>query len=98
MDEILRFLVMHCSFLWAREYTIARSGYGADLSSAYIDVVSRSKTIKLNFILERGQLFLDVYGLLAAFGKDRYPLDILRAIMTGEPYLGDVVSDAHITF
>jgi Xaa-Pro aminopeptidase len=98
MDEILRLLVERCSFLWARQYTIARSGYGINVSDAYIDIESRHKKIKLEFIRERGQLSLDVYGLLGGFGKDRYPIDILRTMVMGEPYLGDTLSDAHVTF
>jgi hypothetical protein len=98
MDEILTYLVNYCSFLWARAYTIARSGYGSDIDNAYVDVVSRSKTMKLEFIWEHGRLYLDVHGLLKAFGRDRYPIDILRAIVLDEPYLGDILSGAHIGF
>ena len=84
MAEILEFLVRYCSFLWTSgRYRIAESqiapSFGGD---AYL--VISSESLRLRFVRDRGQLFLDFQEGDAVPKGDWYSIDLVRRLITGE--------------
>jgi hypothetical protein len=82
MNEILTFLIRSCSHLWTLGYRFTDSGAAASFGGdAY--VVIESGSLRMRFVRDRGQLFLD-FQEPAATGKDVwYSIDLVRHLLTG---------------
>lgn len=84
MQEILEFIVAHCSFLWASgQYRIVESqvtrSFGGD---AYL--VISSNGLRLRFVRDRSQLFLDFQEGSPGPKDEWYSIDLVRRLITGE--------------
>lgn len=83
MSEILAFLLRHCSFLWETGYRFTDSlwtpSFGGD---SY--VILESSSLRMRFLRERGQLFLEVQEPGAGENAQWYSIDIVRRLLTGE--------------
>lgn len=82
MAEILDFIVRFCSFLWLEaRYRIVDSEvtlhFGGD---AWLIVAS--ETLRLMFVRDRGQLFLD-FQSPASPSRDWYSVDLVYRLLTG---------------
>lgn len=83
MAEILDFIVRSCSFLWlAARYRVVDSevtlNFGGD---AWLIVASQ--TLRLMFVRDRGQLFLD-FQSPASPGRDWYSVDLVYRLLSGD--------------
>ena len=84
MTQILQFLVAHCSFLWAGARfrivdSLVATSQGGD---AWLLVASDD--VRLRFVRDRGQLFLDVQGT-AQDDDAWFSLDLLWRLILHEP-------------
>jgi hypothetical protein len=84
VNEILHFLIGYCSLLWDQgRYRIADSGtttsFGGD---AY--VIIESASLRMRFVRDRGQLFLDFQETVANERDPWYSVDLVRHLLTGE--------------
>jgi len=83
MADILDFIVRFCSFLWLEaRYRIVDSGvtlsFGGD---AWLIVASES--LRLMFVRDRGQLFLDFQGPTSP-SREWYSVDVVYRLLTGD--------------
>lgn len=102
MDEILTFLVCHCSFLY-KDYGFrfvdseVTKHFGGD---AY--VIMASGDLRLSFISDRGQLFLD-FQCVAPLKKGQvdkswYSIDLVRQLITAEEGYRSILDEENAKF
>lgn len=83
MTEILMFLAQHCSFLYERyEFrfvdSMVSSSFGGD---AY--VVLQSSDVRIRFVKDRGQFFLDLQSVGDPRKDKWYSFDLIRQLLIG---------------
>lgn len=84
MDQILTFLLQHCQFLFTEcgcrfaDSHVSKS-FGGD---AWL--ILSAKNVRLRFVSDRGQLFLDFQTVGDQGDKSWYSCDIVRQLVTGE--------------
>jgi hypothetical protein len=84
MIEILRYIIEHCAFL------LAPGGYRFIDSRVYDSfggdayLILSSDSLKLRFVRDRAQLFLDLQGPNGSAEEDWYSIDIVQRYFTGE--------------
>ena len=84
MNEILKFLMKYCSFLYETNRfkfvdSLVSSSFGGDSL-----LVLASDTLRLRFVRDRGQLFLDVQSAHQKDKKRWYSIDLVWRLITGE--------------
>ena len=84
MKDILQFLMAYCSFLYENnrfKFVDSRvaSSFGGD---AFL--VLASDSLKIRFVRDRGQLFLDFQSLQHGKEADWFSIDVLHRLVTGE--------------
>lgn len=84
MNEILAFLIKYCSYLWAQgRYRFVDSGAAASFGGdAYVTIESDS--LRMRFVRDRGQIFLDFQECGAAPKDVWYSIDLVRRLLTGQ--------------
>jgi hypothetical protein len=98
VNEILRYLVDYMAFIWGtHRYRISDSqvfeSFGGD---AWLDI--SSDAVRLRFINDRGQLFLDVQPVSAG-DREWYSIDVVRRHLTGQvPASGALLDADHGAF
>lgn len=82
MNEILTYMLRYCSFLWVEGgYRFADSNTTSSFGNAY--VVVSSPTLRMRFVRDRGQLFLDFQEAYASEKSPWYSIDLVRRLLTG---------------
>lgn len=97
MDQILTFILSHCSFLY-NEYSFRfmdskiSDSFGGD---AYLDL--GSETIIMRLTRDRGQLFLE---FRSAYEKKQnwYSIDLIRKLITGEKEYHSIMDEENAKF
>lgn len=84
MIRILQYLLGHCAFLLTSpDYRFVDSrvaeSFGDD---AYLVLESRS--LRMRFVCDRGQLFLDFQSTSHSGDKDWFSVDVVRRLLEGE--------------
>lgn len=85
MDEILEFLLRHCSFLYKDKgcrFVDSRSSksFGGD---AFL--ILASDKVRFRFVRDRGQLFADFQEPTSSADDEWFSIDIVRKQLTSEP-------------
>lgn len=98
MNEILSFILQHCSFLWSDgRYRFTDSGaaqsFGGD---AY--VVISSDRLRMRFVRDRGQIFLDLQEVGAGEKGEWFSLDLVRRLLTDQRQDSAVMNDDYVRF
>jgi hypothetical protein len=82
MEEILRYLMKHCSFLYApNQFRFDDSGSSESFENAFL--VLEHEDLRLKFVKDRGQLFLDFQPTSSKRKKDWFSIDIVKQMVTG---------------
>lgn len=84
MNDILEFLMKYCSFLYETNRfkfadSLVSSSFGGDSV-----LVLTSDTLRLRFVRDRGQLFLDVQSVHQKNKKHWYSIDLIWRLITGQ--------------
>lgn len=100
MDEILQFLITHCSFLY-REYGLKfvdSEASGAFGGNAYL--VLASDDLYVRMIRDRGQFLLDFQSRLKLKRKPRwwYTVDLVRQLVTREEGYSSTLDHQNVEF
>ena len=98
MNEILRFLLTHCSFLYeTNRFKFVDSevapGFGGD---AFL--VLASEVLRLRFVRDRGQLLLGFQSIHERSEMDWYSVELIQQLLTGDKPRSAVLSDAYAMF
>lgn len=97
MNEILEHLVRHWSFLWgAARFRIVDSDVSGSFGDAYL-VVS-SAALRLRFVRDRGQLFLDLQPASARRTAEWYSVDLVYRMLTGRRMRSAELNEEYVTF
>jgi hypothetical protein len=98
VNEILRYLVDYMAFIWGtHRYRISDSRVFESFGDAWLDI--SSDAVRLRFMRDRGQLFLDVQPVSAAGDRERYSIDVVRRHLTGQvPASGALLDADHGAF
>ncbi len=98
MTEILEFLVRYCAFLWSKgRYRITESEAAASFGGDAYLIVSSDK-LRMRFVRDRGQLFLDFQEFAAAGKEDWYSIDLLYRIVMGERRESSILNEEYAAF
>ncbi len=82
MEEIHQYLMKHCSFLYLpNQFRFVESDSSESLGNAFL--VLEHKDLRLKFIKDRGQLFLDFQPTSSNRKKDWFSIDIVKQLVTG---------------
>lgn len=95
MDEILTFLMLHCSFLYKKlGFRFIDSLYSPEsFGNAYLDLAT--KDMKVRFTLDRNQLLFDFQPKGV---KEWYSVDIVRNLITNELVFHGIMDQENAEF
>jgi hypothetical protein len=82
MEEILQYLMKNCSFLYSpNQFRFVDSDSSESFGNAFM--VLEHKDLRLKFIKDRGQLFLDFQPTSSTRKLDWFSIDIVMQLVTG---------------
>lgn len=80
MEEILKYIKKHCSFLYSpHKFQIVESESSDSFGDAL--VILEDEDLRLQFVKDRGQLFLDFQPI--SNKKEWFSIDIVKQLVTG---------------
>ncbi len=83
MNEILEFLVKYCSFLYeTNRFKFVDSLVSSSFGNALL--VLASDTLRLRFVRDRSQLFLDFQSIQQKGKMHWHSIDVVRQLITGK--------------
>lgn len=99
MNEILKFLIEFCSFLYERDgFRFIDSAVSKSFGNAAI--ILGTSDLNIRFTRERGQLFADFksnhYGKINAYSW--YSIDVVRQLITGENQYYSIMNEDNAIF
>ncbi len=98
MDEILKFILSYCSFLYQKyKFKFIDSEVSDSFGNAFLTLTS--ETISIRFIRERGQLVLDFQSnLLKKNYASWYSFEIVRQFITNEKEYYSIMNEDNAKF
>ncbi|MFX0023527.1 MAG: hypothetical protein ACFE9S_14470 [Candidatus Hermodarchaeota archaeon] len=82
IEEIQHYLMKHCPFLFSpNQFRIVDSDSSESFGNAFL--VLEHKNLRLKFIKDKGQLFLDFQPMSSNRKKDWFSIDIVMQLVTG---------------
>jgi hypothetical protein len=84
MNQILRFLITYCSFLYRPDGFRFVDSYTASSFGGDAFVVLASDQLRLRFVRDRGQLFLDFQGSSQQDKNNWFSIDVVQQLVVGE--------------
>ena len=97
MDEILAFLVEYCANLYNKHgFRFVDSEVAPSFGNAAI--LLRNRNLEVQFIRDKGQLFLDFKSICEGQKVRWYSLDLVRQMVTGETFYHSMLDDANGRF
>jgi hypothetical protein len=83
MEEILRYLMKHCSFLYSpNQFRFVDSGSSESFGNAFL--VLEHEELRLQFVKDRDQIFLDFQPTRKKHKSEWFSIDIVKQMVTGE--------------
>jgi len=83
MEEILRYLMKYCSFLYSpNRFRFVDSGSSDSFGNAFL--VLEHEELRLQFVKDRGQIFLDFQHTSKNHKDDWFSIDIVKQMVTGK--------------
>jgi hypothetical protein len=99
MNEILKFLIKHCSFLYEK-YGFRFIDSAISESSKDASVILGAPDVNIRFCMERGQLLVEFQS--NHFGRKNvyswYSIDVLRQLVTGEKECNALMDEENTNF
>jgi len=98
VDRILEILLKHLSFLYNEcGFNFVESKVGKTFGSdAYL--ILSSDTLRLRFVSDRAQLFLDFQSIKCDKENDWHSMDVVKELLTNDVPSSSVLSDEYINF
>ena len=97
MDEILNFIFQYCcGFIKKYGFKVTTACISESFGDAAI--VVENDNLKLVFIRDRGQLFLDFHSKFDKKKKNPYSIDLVRQLVTGEETRYSLLDDNNGVF
>jgi hypothetical protein len=98
VNDLLDHLVKYWSFLWvsARHRitgSLVSTSFGGD---AYLTVASDA--LRLRFVRDRGQLFLDLQAAWAETTAEWYSVDLVSRLVTGQRQASGELNEEYVAF
>lgn len=100
MHQILSFIVEHMRFLWeGAKYQIAESKVATSFGGDAFLIIE-SEALRLRFVSDRSQLFLDVRpnGFKTSSTYDWYSIDLVRGAVSGSHEVSSILDESYATF
>ncbi len=98
MNEILQFLIAHCSFLYeSGRFKFVDSGTSTSFGGSGF-LVLESDAIRLRFLRDRGQLLLDFQPGSRRGEHDWHSVDVVRKLVTGDPAVSGLLNEENAAF
>jgi hypothetical protein len=98
IQEILEFMARYCGFLWTgARYRIVGSELSTSFGGDAVLTVA-SDALRMRFVRDRGQLFLDVQRPDATATGAWYSTDLICRIITGKRQETAILDSASIDF
>lgn len=83
MEDILQYLMKHCSFLYSPNlFRFVDSGSSESFGDAFL--VLEHEELRLQFVKDRGQIFLDFQSTSKKQKDEWFSIDIVKQMVTGE--------------
>lgn len=83
MEDILQYLMKHCSFLYSpNRFRFVDSGSSESFGNAFL--VLEHEDLRLRFVKDRGQIFLDFQPTSKKQKGEWFSIDIVKQMVTGE--------------
>ena len=83
MEDILQYLMKHCSFLYSPNlFRFVDSGSSESFGNAFL--VLEHEDLRLQFVKDRGQIFLDFQSTSKKQKEEWFSIDIVKQMVTGE--------------
>jgi hypothetical protein len=83
MEEILRYIMRYCPFLYApNQFRFVDSGSSESFGNAFL--VLEHGNLRLQFIRDRGQIFLDFQPTSKKNKSEWYSIDIVKQMVKGK--------------
>jgi len=83
MEEILRYLMKYCSFLYSpNQFRFVDSHSSESFGNALL--VLEHEDLRVQFVRDRGQIFLDFQPTSKKSKRDWYSIDIVKQLVTGK--------------
>ena len=80
MDEILRYLKKHCSFLYSpNQFRIVDSGSSESFGNEFL--VLEHEEMQMKFVNDRDQIFLDFQPTIKKRKNDWFSIDIVKQMI-----------------
>ena len=98
MTQILAFIAAHMGFLWeeARYHITGSETTTSNGGDAYLLV--ESSTLRLRFVQDRRQLFLDFQPCKPAPSREWFSVDLIRRMFRGRPETSSLLDESYATF
>ncbi|GLI28280.1 hypothetical protein ARHIZOSPH14_25220 [Agromyces rhizosphaerae] len=97
MNRILAFIVEHMSFLWQGARFRIVSSMVSTSNGGDAVLLAESDGVRLRFVCDRGQLFLDLQPA-SARTDEWYSIDLLRRMYTGQREASAVLDASYAAF
>lgn len=83
MEDILRYLMKNCSFLYSpNQFRFVDSGSSESFGNAFL--VLEHDDLRLQFVKDRGQIFLDFQPKSKKNKSNWFSIDIVKQLITGK--------------
>jgi len=98
MSEILRFLLKYCAFLYETgRFKFVDSGVSPSFGGDAFLVLA-SDALRMRFVRDRGQLFMDFQSIHHESEKDWYSIDVVQRLVTGERQASAELNEGYVAF
>ncbi|MET7283780.1 hypothetical protein ABZS29_36460 [Kribbella sp. NPDC005582] len=98
MTLILAFIATHMGFLWDEaRFRIAGSEVST-VNGGDALLVVESDVLRLQFVRDRGQLFLDFQPVSGGAASEWFSVDLLRRLMSGQPETSGLLDEGYAAF
>lgn len=98
MTEILLFIATHMGYLWRdARFRIAGSEVATSFGGDALLLVE-SQELRLRFVRDRAQLFLDIQPASLGASDDWYSIDLVRRLFLGQPEDSAVLDPSYAEF
>ena len=83
IEEILQYLMKHCSFLYKlNRFRFVDSGSSESFGNAFL--ILEHEDLRLQFVRDRGQIFLDFQPTRKKHKSNWFSIDIIKRMVTGK--------------
>jgi hypothetical protein len=98
MTQILAFIVAHMEFLWVGARFRITGSEVTTVNGGNALLLVESDVIRLRFVRDRDQLFLDFQPIHAASSSEWFSVDLIRRLLLGQPEVSGLLDEGYAEF